>query len=165
MEFDSCFDIIGPIMVGPSSSHTAGVVSIGKFVHDWLGDVTDVTITFYGSLASTYQGHGSDKAVLGGLLGLSAHDINVRSAYALAKDKGLRYDFRFCPGTPGGCHPNTVDLQASSGAESVHASGASIGGGVAYIYEINGHHTAINLGTGADILSITAHIKKEAPFR
>jgi L-serine dehydratase len=165
MEFDSCFDIIGPIMVGPSSSHTAGVVSIGKFVHDWLGDVTDVTITFYGSLASTYQGHGSDKAILGGLLGLSAHDINARSAYALAKDKGLRYDFQFCPGTPGGCHPNTVDLQAPSGAESVHASGASIGGGVAYIYEINGHHTAINLGTGADILSITARTKKEAPFK
>ncbi|MDZ5782019.1 serine dehydratase beta chain [Marinococcus luteus] len=164
MDFDSCFDIIGPIMVGPSSSHTAGVVSIGKFVHDWLGDVTDVTITFYGSLASTYQGHGSDKAILSGLLGLSAHDTNVRSAYALAKDKRLRYDFRFCPGTPGGCHPNTVALQASSGTETVRVSGASIGGGVACIYEINSHDTSINLGTGPDIASIAARTKKEASF-
>ncbi|GEK58286.1 hypothetical protein CHL76_08985 [Marinococcus halophilus] len=165
MEFDSCFDIIGPVMVGPSSSHTAGVVSIGKFVHDWLGDVTDVTITFYGSLASTYQGHGSDKAVLGGLLGLSAHDTNVRNAYALAKDSNLRYDFRFCTNIPSGCHPNTVYLQAASATETVHVTGASIGGGVAYIYEINGYHTSINLGTGSEILSIAARIKKEATSR
>ena len=64
MEFQSCFDIIGPIMVGPSSSHTAGVVSIGKFIHEWLGGCPEeAQIVFYDSFAETYQGHGTDKAL------------------------------------------------------------------------------------------------------
>ncbi len=61
MEFQSCFDIIGPIMVGPSSSHTAGVVSIGKFIHEWIGGCPEkADIVFYDSFAETYQGHGTD---------------------------------------------------------------------------------------------------------
>ncbi|GEK59939.1 hypothetical protein CHL76_14755 [Marinococcus halophilus] len=161
MQFDSCFDIIGPIMVGPSSSHTAGVVSIGKFVHTWLGDLDHVTITFYGSLASTYQGHGSDKAIIGGLLGLSSRDLNIRSAYALAKDRHLDYHFTLVPDAPPDYHPNTVQVEAASRAGTLHIIGASIGGGVAMIYAINHQEASINLGTGVDIDTIVAKTKKE----
>ncbi len=67
MVYNSCFDIIGPIMVGPSSSHTAGVVSIGKSVYDFLGGEPEaVQIIFYDSFSETYKGHGTDKAVIGG---------------------------------------------------------------------------------------------------
>jgi L-serine dehydratase len=161
MQFDSCFDIIGPIMVGPSSSHTAGVVSIGKFVHTWLGDLDYVTITFYGSLASTYQGHGSDKAILGGLLGLSSRDLNIRSAYALAKDRHLDYHFTLVPEAPPGYHPNTVQVEAASPSGSLRTTGASIGGGVAMIYALNDQETSINLGTGVNIDNIVFQTKKE----
>ena len=96
MEFQSCFDIIGPIMVGPSSSHTAGVVSIGKFIYELLGDYPQETnIVFYDSFAETYQGHGTDKALLGGLLGMDTDDSDIKHSLEWAKEYGMQYHFNF----------------------------------------------------------------------
>ena len=94
MEFQSCFDIIGPIMVGPSSSHTAGVVSIGKFIYEWLGGCPEeAKIVFYDSFAETYQGHGTDKVLIGGLLGLATDDTRIRQSIEMAKEYGMQYRF------------------------------------------------------------------------
>lgn len=96
MEFQSCFDIIGPIMVGPSSSHTAGVVSIGKFIYELLGDYPqEANIVFYDSFAETYQGHGTDKALLGGLLGMDTDDSRIKNSLEWAKESGMQYQFEF----------------------------------------------------------------------
>ena len=87
MEFQSCFDIIGPIMVGPSSSHTAGVVSIGKFIYELLGGLSARgEYLFYDSFSETYQGHGTDKALLGGLLGMDTDDSRIKHSLELAKE-------------------------------------------------------------------------------
>ena len=96
MEFQSCFDIIGPIMVGPSSSHTAGVVSIGKFIYELIRrTVRKANIVFYDSFAETYQGHGTDKALIGGLLGMDTDDTRIKHSLEWAKENGMKYHFEF----------------------------------------------------------------------
>ena len=81
--------MIGPVMIGPSSSHTAGVVRIARAAIRVLGDLPDeVSITFYNSFARTYEGHGSDKAIIAGLLDLKADDERIRTAFDHAEKKG-----------------------------------------------------------------------------
>src|SRR5690625_2246036 len=107
MTFRSCFDIIGPIMVGPSSSHTAGVVSIGKFIHELLeGIPEEVTINFYGSFATTYKGHGTDKALIGGLLGMNTDDSEIIHALQLADKEQLTYHIHLADYCTAYDHPN-----------------------------------------------------------
>jgi L-serine dehydratase len=96
MIYNSCFDIIGPIMVGPSSSHTAGVVAFGRFVHDFLGGVpNEATIIFYDSFSETYKGHGTDKAVIGGLLGMDTDDGRIREAIEIAAARNMAVELIF----------------------------------------------------------------------
>lgn len=131
------FDILGPITIGPSSSHTAGAVRIGLVCRMLLEDeVKNARITFYGSFADTYHGHGTDKAVVGGLLGFRTDNEKIRESLRLAEFRGLSYEFRTADDPK--LHPNTVLIEASSREKTVRLQGASVGGGAIRITELNG---------------------------
>lgn len=134
----SVFDMIGPVMIGPSSSHTAGVVRIARAAIRLLGAVPeDVMITFYNSFARTYEGHGSDKAILGGLLDLKTDDPGIKTSFDLAKEKGLQYTFKSV-GNASIYHPNTIKLNLKKGDRKIEVIGESLGGGVINIAEVDG---------------------------
>ena len=124
------FDVIGPVMVGPSSSHTAGAVSIGKMARKLFKEkVTEVTFTLYGSFARTYKGHGTDRALLGGVLGFATDDLRIRDAFSWAEKMGVKYQYiadkEFVPD-----HPNTVDIRMTGeNGTKMQVQGQSIGGG------------------------------------
>ncbi|MCS7297107.1 MAG: L-serine ammonia-lyase, iron-sulfur-dependent subunit beta [Bacteroidia bacterium] len=135
------FDMLGPIMIGPSSSHTAGVVRIARVVYHLLGGMpSQAWITFYNSLAMTHRGHGSDKAVLAGLMGLTVDDERIREALTLAEELGLKYEFDPVISSAKG-HPNTLRIRASREGKEVEVEGISRGGGLILITAINGLHT------------------------
>jgi L-serine dehydratase len=169
-EKSSVFDMIGPVMIGPSSSHTAGVVRIGLAANNILGGVPgEAEITFYNSFARTYEGHGSDRAILAGLLGFRTDDKNIKDAIALAATAGLKYHFKSV-GNASTLHPNSIRLKLTKGEKSVEVLGESRGGGLINIAEVNGFkadftanlHTAIITaedvkGSVAFIASVLAH--------
>ena len=94
MNFLSIFDVIGPNMIGPSSSHTAGAVSMALLARKMCPEpIKKVTFTLYGSFAKTYHGHGTDRALLGGILGFSTDDARIRDAFELAKEFGVEYEY------------------------------------------------------------------------
>ncbi|KMY53987.1 hypothetical protein AC623_08410 [Bacillus sp. FJAT-27231] len=157
MEFQSCFDIIGPIMVGPSSSHTAGVVSIGRFAYELLGGSPgEAHIIFYDSFAETYQGHGTDKALLGGLLGMDIDDPQIKHAIKLANEHELTYIFELEDRCLYFDHPNTTVLTVRRGSQVVRVGGASLGGGLSKIVMINGNVVDIRLSTTDNFSAIAA---------
>lgn len=132
------FDIIGPIMVGPSSSHTAGAVKIGRIVRALLGEEPkDVVVKFHGSFAHTYEGHGTDKAIIAGLLDMAPDDLHIRDSLKLAGKSNVSYRFEAVDIKD--AHPNTVLVEAVgiSGNE-VKVLGSSTGGGNIVIKNING---------------------------
>jgi L-serine dehydratase len=134
----SVFDMIGPIMIGPSSSHTAGVVKIASAGIQILGSIPEeASITFYNSFARTYEGHGSDRAILGGLMGFQTDDIRIKDALALAQEMGLNYQFKSIANSSIH-HPNTIKLKIRKGSKSVEIIGESLGGGVISIAEVDG---------------------------
>jgi len=137
-EKSSVFDMIGPVMIGPSSSHTAGVVRIARTAYKILGGIPeDAEITFYNSFARTYEGHGSDRAIIAGLLDFKADDTRIKEALALAKEFGLTYKFRSV-GNASTLHPNTIKLVIRKGDKKVEVIGESRGGGLINIAEVNG---------------------------
>ena len=137
-EKSSIFDMIGPVMIGPSSSHTAGVVRIARAAIRVLGARPEkATITFYNSFARTYEGHGSDKAIIAGLLDFKADDKRIRNSIELSKKEGLVYTFRSI-GNASTLHPNTIKLSLESGDKQVEVVGESKGGGVINIAEVDG---------------------------
>ncbi|WP_252312442.1 serine dehydratase beta chain [Sinobaca sp. H24] len=161
MSFDSCFDIIGPIMVGPSSSHTAGAVSIGRFVYEWLGNVPEwAEITLYGSFADTFQGHGTDKAIVGGLLGMDARSHGIRESQKEAED--MKMNIILNPMTDVGWdgHPNTAVIKAHLSGQTVIVEGASIGGGLSEIRSLNNEPVHIAIAADAALKLIAADFKK-----
>ena len=88
------FDVVGPVMIGPSSSHTAGAARIGLMAREILKDKPQsVMITLYGSFAKTYKGHGTDKALVAGLLGFSADDVRLRTSFEIAAQQGMQITF------------------------------------------------------------------------
>ena len=133
------FDIIGPIMIGPSSSHTAGAVRLGRVANKLLNNAEPkkVTIELSGSFAQTYKGHGTDRALLAGILGYASDSAEIRDMLQIAKNKGV--DYKFIPTEIPGTHPNTarIHIVDSRGKESV-VEGASVGGGNIRIDNING---------------------------
>lgn len=160
MEFKSCFDIIGPVMVGPSSSHTAGAVSIGKFVFEWLGGYPhEAQITLYESFARTYQGHGTDKALLGGLLGMKTDDIRIRHAPELAEEQNMVYSFALKGKCPYFDHPNVAMISAQKEGLSVTVGGASIGGGLSKIFIIDNCSVDVRLSPNDDIGGICKELQ------
>lgn len=130
--------MIGPIMIGPSSSHTAGVVRIGLVARSVLGlQPENAVITFYNSFATTYEGHGSDRAILAGLLGFKTDDVRIKTAIDLAKEAGLQFQFKPV-GNASTLHPNTIRVLLTAGERQVEVLGESLGGGVINISQING---------------------------
>lgn len=136
-ESSGIFDMIGPVMIGPSSSHTAGVVRIGRVVYKILGGMPEkADILFYNSFARTYEGHGSDRAILAGLMDFKTDDKRIKSAIDLTKDVGLSYKFRSI-GSASTFHPNSVRINAERKGQKVEVLGESRGGGVIRITEVN----------------------------
>ncbi|MEF9839734.1 MAG: L-serine ammonia-lyase, iron-sulfur-dependent subunit beta [Lachnospiraceae bacterium] len=138
MDFISIFDVIGPNMIGPSSSHTAGAVSMALLARKMFEKPIDkVTFTLYGSFAKTYHGHGTDRALLGGTLGFATDDVRIRDAFQIATQQGIDYSYIIDDKTQTN-HPNTADilLETKTG-ESLFVRGESIGGGKVRIVRIN----------------------------
>ena len=137
-ESSGIFDMIGPVMIGPSSSHTAGVVRIGRVTYKILGGVPEhADIIFYNSFARTYEGHGSNRAILAGLMDFHTDDKRIKTALDLTKEAGLEYKFRSI-GSASTFHPNSVRVNARRGDKKVEILGESRGGGVIRIKEVNG---------------------------
>ena len=137
MKYRSVFDIIGPVMVGPSSSHTAGAVRIGLFTRYIFGvQPEDVKITLYGSFKETYKGHGTDIALIGGLLGYNTSDKRIRTSMEDAKEAGM--EFEFIESGIEHIHPNTAKIEVQAGRHSLDLIGKSIGGGKMVIFELLG---------------------------
>ena len=134
----SAFDVMGPNMIGPSSSHTAGAARIAFLARKMLnGTLKKVQFTLYGSFAKTYHGHGTDRALLGGIMGFGTDDMRIRDSFEIAKDIGL--DFSFVPNEiETDVHPNTVDiLMTNENGNRIMIRGESLGGGKARICRIN----------------------------
>lgn len=133
------FDIIGPVMIGPSSSHTAGAVRLGLMARQILGDKpVSAKIDLYGSFAHTYKGHGTDLALIAGLLGCDPDDERIPNAFCLAKDAGLDFSFHTIKTTEL-VHPNTAffHLEGENKA-NCSVGGTSLGGGRIEISSIDG---------------------------
>ena len=129
-------DIIGPVMVGPSSSHTLGALRIARFAYKFMGGIPEsVDFVLHGSFAETWKGHGTDKALLAGIMGMHPWDERIRDAHIIAKSKDLKYRFTF--GDLGEVHPNTVLIEAIKEGRTYRVMGSSIGGGEIRIIEIN----------------------------
>jgi L-serine dehydratase len=137
MKYRSVSDIIGPIMIGPSSSHTAGAARIGANARLLFGkQPSKAKIIFYGSFAKTYKGHGTDVAIIAGLLGCDTSDPRIIEAYDLAKENHL--EIEIIESELHAPHPNTARLEMTDGTSILEVVGISIGGGVIEIIEING---------------------------
>ena len=134
----SVFDILGPIMVGPSSSHTAGAARLAKVASSIAGtDIESVQFVLHGSFAKTYKGHGSDKALVAGILGMDPWDDNLKYSLEIAQKQGLVVDF--VEGNLGDVHPNTVKfIITKQNKKVVEIVGSSIGGGNIIIFEVDG---------------------------
>lgn len=139
MPFISVFDVIGPNMIGPSSSHTAGAAVIANLAQKMIhGPVVKVDFTLYGSFAQTYRGHGTDRALLGGIMGFETDDTRIRDSYQIADERGLAYTFT-ADAKEAVDHPNTVDIRMeNAGGEVMRVRGESLGGGKVRICRING---------------------------
>ena len=132
------FDILGPVMVGPSSSHTAGAARIGLITRMLLGaQPVKARIGLYGSFQKTYLGHGTDKALIGGLLGMEVDDLRLRESLKHAEEAGLEYSFYNADLR--GAHPNTVilDVEGADGSR-LNVQAISVGGGEIVVKSING---------------------------
>lgn len=128
MEYTSVFNIIGPIMVGPSSSHTAGALEIAKFAREKFGkQPICVEITLYNSFAKTYKGHGTDVALVGGILDFESDDKRIPSALEVAEKEQIHV--KFVLSDEDADHPNTVKLILTDDYNSLEVIGISIGGG------------------------------------
>lgn len=152
------FDILGPVMIGPSSSHTAGAARIGRITLALLGaPAVKADIFLHGSFAKTYRGHGTDKALVAGIMGMSTDDPGIRRAPELAKERGLLVTIT--TGDIDGAHPNTARVTLTDAKEnSVSLLGSSIGGGNILVKEVNGMEVSI---TGSHTTLIVLH--KDAP--
>ncbi|WP_332648096.1 L-serine ammonia-lyase, iron-sulfur-dependent subunit beta [Lysinibacillus sp. 54212] len=148
MKFTSVFDIIGPVMIGPSSSHTAGAARIGRVARDLFGRQPKwVKIHLYGSFAETYRGHGTDVAIIGGLLNYDTFDERIKTAFDEAKKAHLT--FEFLPEEAHREHPNTARIVMGDSEGEMSVEGISIGGGKIEISEVNGFKLRLTGGMPA----------------
>jgi L-serine dehydratase len=162
-EKSSVFDMIGPVMIGPSSSHTAGVVRIAKAAIKVLGGIpNEAEIIFYNSFARTYEGHGSDRAILAGLMDFETDDKRIKEAIEIASQSGLKYSFKSV-GNASTLHPNSIKLKLRRGEKEIEVLGESRGGGIINIAEVNGFKAdfTANLHT---IIIFAADVKGSIAF-
>ena len=167
MSFISVFDVMGPNMIGPSSSHTAGAARIAFLAQKMImPPLKKVEFTLYGSFARTYKGHGTDRALLGGIMGFSTDDMRIRNSFDIATDRGI--DFSFTPNeVETDVHPNTVDIHmVNAQGQEMTVRGESLGGGKVRIVEINhvkvdftGEYSAV-IVTHQDKPGVVAYITK-----
>lgn len=149
------FDVLGPIMIGPSSSHTAGAARLGKVALSIAdGDIEEVDFILHGSFAKTYRGHGTDRALVAGILGMEPCDIRLRNSLEIAKEKNIKVNFK--EEDLGDVHPNTVKfvMKKRDGSEA-EVIGSSIGGGSIVISSVNGEAVEF---TGTYPTLIISHI-------
>ncbi|MBT9777274.1 L-serine ammonia-lyase, iron-sulfur-dependent, subunit beta [Clostridium sp. MCC353] len=167
MAFISAFDVLGPNMIGPSSSHTAGAVAISLLAQKMInGPVKKADFILYGSFAKTYKGHGTDRALLGGIMGFETDDIRIRNSFAIADEIGLGYTFTTNEREKE-VHPNTVDIRLENEKGDVlTVRGESLGGGKVRITRINqvevdftGEYSAV-IVIHQDKPGVVAHITK-----
>ena len=132
------FDILGPVMVGPSSSHTAGAVRIGNMARALLGSQpVKADIALHGSFAETGQGHGTDRALVAGLLGMRPDNLDIPRSFEIAAEQGL--EFCIHPVQLRDAHPNTAVLEVEdANGKKMTVQGVSIGGGRIRVDKING---------------------------
>ena len=147
------FDILGPVMVGPSSSHTAGAVRIGLIARRLLGgQPATAKITLSGSFAATGTGHGTDRALVAGLLGMKPDDIRIPDIFALAVEQGLAFTFDKTELKE--AHPNTAILQLSTaGGRELEVQASSLGGGRIMVNKLDG----INVNFNGDSPTLIVH--------
>jgi L-serine dehydratase len=149
MKYRSAFDIIGPVMIGPSSSHTAGAARIGRVARTLFNRMPKkAVISLYGSFAKTYKGHGTDVAIVGGILDFDTFDERIPMSLKLAEEAGMEVVFSVEEMVPE--HPNTVKINLYDDRGDLEVVGISIGGGTIEIIELNsfklklsGEHPAI----------------------
>jgi L-serine dehydratase len=137
VKYRSVFDIIGPVMIGPSSSHTAGAARIGRVARSLFGrEPKWANISLYGSFAQTYKGHGTDVAIIGGLLDFDTDDVRIINAIDIAKERGIK--LRFIEEDALTDHPNTARVIIGDDKGELELVGISIGGGKIEVTELNG---------------------------
>lgn len=150
----SVFDIIGPIMIGPSSSHTAGAARLAKIARTVAGGkIIKVDFILHGSFAETYKGHGTDKALVAGILGMDPWDEDLRNSFELAAKEGIEYNF--IAADLGDVHPNTVRfVMTKADGKLAVVMGSSIGGGNIIVFDIDGQEVEF---TGERPTLLTKH--------
>jgi L-serine dehydratase len=137
MKYRTIFDIIGPVMIGPSSSHTAGAARIGRVARTLFGQKPETAhIYFYGSFAKTFKGHGTDVAIVGGILDFDTSDNRITESITTAKQQGINIVFHEEEAITD--HPNTAKIVLQKGEGQLELVGISIGGGKIEIIELNG---------------------------
>ena len=155
--YKSVFDIIGPVMTGPSSSHTAGACFIGKMARPIVGGTPEsANIYLFESFAKTYQGHGTNIALAGGLLGMEPSDPNLHDSLLIAKENNLKLNF--IPLADKVDHPNTARLVMRKGDKKMVVTGVSIGGGNAKITMID--DISVDIDSGVATVLIFHHDTK-----
>lgn len=136
----SILDVMGPVMVGPSSSHTAGTARLGRVAREILDeDPVEVHFFLHPPLAATYRGHGSDFALTGGAIGLNVDDPRIPEAIRIAEQMDVKIEF--AEEDHGDVHPNTVRIEIRGATREAEIMGSSIGGGVIEVFKINGFQT------------------------
>lgn len=164
LRFQSVFDIIGPVMIGPSSSHTAGAVRIGKIVSSIFGEEpTEVEFQLFNSFAKTYRGHGTDVALVAGILGMDTDDPRIPDSLDIARERSIKVYWKINKdsNTP---HPNTTRIIIKNAHKSISATGVSIGGGNIQVTELNGFAVNLNMNTPTiiivhqDVPGMIAHV-------
>ena len=154
----SLLDIIGPVMVGPSSSHTAGACRLGLLARNLVGGTPQkARIELHGSFARTGEGHGTDKAIAGGLMGFRPDDERLRDALEIAQGEGLDYTFEKTT-LADDAHPNTARITVERDERHAIMTGAALGAGRILVTEINGYAVEVS-GTYHTIVLIAEDVK------
>jgi L-serine dehydratase len=153
----SLFDIVGPVMIGPSSSHTAGAARLGYLARSIFGgQPTRAHVLLHGSFASTGRGHGTDRALAAGLLGMGIDDPGLRDAVETARDAGLEVDF--AETDLGDWHPNTATFELSDDAgRTMSITGSSLGGAEVVVTRVDDFEVEI---TGELPVLLVAHVDR-----
>ena len=164
LRFQSVFDIIGPVMIGPSSSHTAGAVRIGKIVSSIFNDEpTEVEFQLFNSFAKTYRGHGTDLALVAGILGMDTDDPEIPNSLEIAHKRGIKivWTIQKDSNAP---HPNTTKITVKNDHKTISVTGVSIGGGNIQVTELNGFSVSLSMNTPTiiivhqDVPGMIAHV-------
>ncbi len=141
----SLFTIVGPVMVGPSSSHTAGAVRLGQVARALFGEIPDeVDIVLYQSFGEVYDGHGTDGGLVAGVLGIAQNDLKMKQAFELAAKKGVKVEVVPKPNAGKRYHPNSAKFYFRKGDRKMSVLGSSVGGGLIEIVRIDDMNVSIN---------------------